>query len=366
MLTAAVPKIATATEVIRDAGAFRALRGRWNELLQASDSDCIFLTWEWLFTWWKHLAEDRSLAIVAVRSGKELIAIAPFCVRPRSLSQGRPLPVLEFLGSGNVGSDYLDVIVRRGWDSEAREALESHLSKKRVWLKLANVKSYTSAAARVLPPQVEIVTNACPFIPLEQESWDSYLASLSAQHRYNFHRKWKRLTRDFTVTFEQTCTEEECREAIDILIEQHNARWTERSDAFHTLGLVAFHGEWTQLAFKRGWLRLYTLRVNGKPAAHLYGMFHSGRFYFYQSSLDAAYMQWSPGLIAMGLAIKSAIEEGAEEFDLLHGTESYKSHWSRASRELVRLESFPPGAIGTLCRISINLARRIKAKRQIA
>ena len=66
---------------------------------EASDSDCLFLTWEWLFTWWKHLAGDRQLAILAVRSGGKLVALAPFCLRPASLSRRRPLPVLEFLGN---------------------------------------------------------------------------------------------------------------------------------------------------------------------------------------------------------------------------------------------------------------------------
>jgi CelD/BcsL family acetyltransferase involved in cellulose biosynthesis len=65
----------------------------------------------------------------------------------------------------------------------------------------------------------------------------------------------------------------------------------------------------------------------------------------------------------MGLAIKSAIEEGAEEYDLLHGSEAYKSHWSCDSRELGRLEVYPPWALGRICRSSVELER---AARRIA
>ena len=80
----------------------------------------------------------------------------------------------------------------------------------------------------------------------------TYLAGLSTEHRYNFNRKWRRLERDYKVRFEQIETGEQCREAIDLLIAQHNARWQDRggSDAFHTAGLVAFHREWTQLALQ--------------------------------------------------------------------------------------------------------------------
>jgi len=69
----------------------------------------------------------------------------------------------------------------------------------------------------------------------------------------------------------------------------------------------------------------------------------------------------------MGLAIRSAIEEGAIEYDLLHGDEPYKSHWSRLSREIGGLESYPPGRLSALYRSSIELERASRrfAKRVI-
>jgi CelD/BcsL family acetyltransferase involved in cellulose biosynthesis len=368
-LTGGVGRTPLTVELVTNIAAFEALREEWNELLEASDSDCVFLTWEWLHTWWKNLADDRSLSLFIVRRGEELAAIAPFCVRPRSWAQGRPLPILEFLGSGFVGSDYLDIIVRQGCDAEAREALIAYLDKTCLPLKWSNVKS-GSAAAGVLVglsgegwSATETHTNVCPFIPLAGATWESYLASLSADHRYNFNRKWRRLNRDHAVSFDQVRTTEQCREAIDLLIAQHNARWSARggSDAFHTAGLVAFHREWTEIALARGWLRLYVLRVDDQPAACLYGLLYRGTFYFYQSSFDAAYEQSSVGLLSMGLAIKSAIEEGVGEYDLLHGSETYKSHWSRDSRDLVRLEAFPPSALGKVCRLTVDLARGSRA-----
>jgi len=375
MLTAAASEVATVpspitVEQVGEAAAFSDLRQEWADLLEASESDCIFLTWEWLHTWWKHLAGERRLAILATRRGRKLVGLAPFCLQPRSLSRARPFSVLEFLGSGFAGSDYLDVIVRKGSDAEARQALTSWLSARRLPLKLTNVKQGGSAAAGILTglqkkgwSTAETRTNICPFIPLAGATWSSYLASLSAEHRYTFNRKWRCLERDYDVRFEQAHTPEQCREAIDLLIAQHNSRWRARggSDAFHTPDLVAFHREWTQVALRRGWLRLYVLRLNEKPAACLYGLLYRGTFYFYQSSFDAGYLRASAGLVAMGLAIRSAIGEDAVEYDLLHGGETYKSHWSRHSRDLARLESFPPGGVGALCRLSVELGRTSRA-----
>jgi CelD/BcsL family acetyltransferase involved in cellulose biosynthesis len=367
-MLAALPRVVSerlTVDQITDVEAFEALREEWDELLAASDSSCVFLTWEWLYTWWKHLRENRKLCILAVRRGSELVALAPLAQRPRRLTC--PFSVLEFLGSGFVGSDYLDFIVRKGAEDQASQALISHLAKERVPLKLTNLNRGQNIAADVLAglpgwTTTEARTNICPFISLDGATWASYLTSLSAAHRYNFNRKWRSLNRDYDVRFQQVRTEAECRAAIDGLIGQHNTRWRARggSTAFHTTELVAFHREWGAIALERGWLRFYVLRLNEQPAACLYGFRFGGTFYFYQSSFDAAFTQSSVGLITMGLAIQCAIGEGAAEFDLLHGSEAYKSHWSRESRDLGRLESFPPGGAGSLYRLSLELGRFVR------
>src|SRR5437879_10542391 len=73
-------------EQIEDSGGFEKLREEWTDLLHGSASNCLFLTWEWLYTWWKHLSAGRRLFIITVRCGQELIAIAPLTLRPPRLT----------------------------------------------------------------------------------------------------------------------------------------------------------------------------------------------------------------------------------------------------------------------------------------
>src|SRR6266550_2101649 len=87
-------------EIIDDAAAFARLRPEWNALLASSRSDCVFLTWEWLHTWWKELSDGRHLFIVTVRRDSRLVALAPLSVSRLWPSVRR----LEFLGIGSVGS----------------------------------------------------------------------------------------------------------------------------------------------------------------------------------------------------------------------------------------------------------------------
>jgi CelD/BcsL family acetyltransferase involved in cellulose biosynthesis len=382
MLTSAVQiaaeRTVVAVESIRDLPAFLALKDEWDELQQRSDAHSLFLSWEWLYTWWKSLADNRALSILTARCHGELIGVAPLCRRPASLHRRDLFPVVEFLGSGEAGCDYLDVLVRRGWEPEALDAFASNLRQARPVLRWSNVAWNDSRAARLaelLGKEKWIVeeaaTNRCPYIPLLGKSWEDYLGSLGSEHRYNFHRKLRRLNREYLMTFEQATTESECRESIDLTMELHRKRWRGRGDseAFHTPASAAFHRSFAQIALKRGWLRLYILRLSGRPAACLYGFLHHRKFYFYQSGMDPAFEKYSVGMIGMGLAIQRAIEEGAAEYDLLHGEEAYKFHWASESREIGRFELYPPGMKGRLAqsaveldRASRRLARRVLSK----
>jgi CelD/BcsL family acetyltransferase involved in cellulose biosynthesis len=340
-------------ELVDDVAGFERLSGEWTALLEASAADCLFLTWEWAYTWWKHLAGSRRLSILSVRSGGELIAIAPFTWCAPRVASLLPLPSLEFLGTGTVGSDYLDIIVRDGRERDALDELRAYLASQRVVLELAQVKKQRSSAAKLadeLKPngwsQCKMTSGVCPFINLTGHSWGSYLGSLGSEHRYNFNRRLKNARKNFNLSFKQAHSPEECRDALGRLIILHNMRWQGYggSDAFCTPALLQFHDELSRVALDRRWLRLFVLWLDAEPVAAIYGFLYRHVFYFYQSGYNPSYRKHSVGLIAMGLAIESAIEDGAQEYDLLHGDESYKFHWAKEVRELERLELYPSDA----------------------
>src|SRR5258705_472886 len=116
-------------EIVDDTARLIGMREAWTDLLAHSDSDCVFLTWEWLSTWWRHLAGDKRLFVPIVRHRGEVVAIAPMVVRPPGISSVLPFPAIEFMGTGSIGSDYLDVLIRRGQEARAMEAIAACLAK---------------------------------------------------------------------------------------------------------------------------------------------------------------------------------------------------------------------------------------------
>ena len=356
-------------EVITDMAGFMLLKPEWNDLLQSSDADCLFLTWEWLHTWWKYLAVGRKLQLLTVRRGSELLAIAPFAVRPRQPERLLPFQALEFLGTGAVGSDYLDLIIRRGAEEEALQSITGYLVEQGSVLELRQVRA-GSRLATLLAWQLQksgwtanqTITDVCPYLDIAGRSWESYLAGVGSSHRQNVRRRLRRIAALFQVDFQQVRTEAQRRECLPLFAELHRMRWAERcgSDALDGDGIMKFHDEFTTIALQRGWLRLFILRLDGKPAASIYGFKYGKVFYFYQSGFDLAYRDHSVGLVTMGLAIQRAIEEGAAEYDMLHGDEEYKFLWARGGRDLVRLDCYPPNLEGVLCRQTVGLRQGLK------
>lgn len=362
---------ALTTQVVRDHWGFTLLRPHWNELLRASAADNPFLTWEWLHTWWTHLGDPAALHVIVVRAGDEPVAIAPLrLVRGHVACFSR----LELLGTGHAGSDYLDFIVRRGFEEQAAAAIARHLKAAGLALRLDHVRPDSMAAmvARELSAAGWTATDTpdgtCPVIPLEGHTWDSYLATLGASHRANVRRRMRAIEQAFDVRFDRVETDAERRELLRLLTEFTSQRWKGQggSTAFLSAPMCAFQDEATRRLLGRGSLRMYVLRLDGVAAAVMYGVLYGGRFYFYQHGFDDRFKEHSVGLVLMALTVRAAIEEGAREFDMLWGVEPYKFLWARDSRALHRLELFPVHLGGVIHRRAIiakrsarTLARRV-------
>ena len=339
------------------------LAPQWNELLHASEADCPFLTHEWLETWWKHFGGSRKLQLLAVRDNDELIALAPLFLAPGPAGM---FSRLELLGTGHAGSDYLDLIVRRGREREGLHALADAMKASKRALRLTHLPS-ASVASRLADSLAEdgwtlriAQGGVCPVVHLAGHSWDSYLGSLGASHRANFRRRYKALTQRFDLRFDVVTDEAARHEALTALMDFHSQRFGKSSTAFVTPALREFHHEATARALADGWLRMYVLRLAGTPAAMMYGFFYNNRFYFYQHGFDPQYEPFSVGLVLMGLTLRAAIEEGAVEFDMLWGTEKYKALWAGDQRLLAQLQLFPPHLGGLLQRRTVEAERSMR------
>lgn len=348
---------------------FCTLHEEWNELLANSPCDSLFLTWEWQYFWWLHLAGDRKLSILTVRSDGRLMAIAPMSVKPPDLKRMLPFRVLELLGTGSVGSDYLSIIVRDGEENSVMPTISAALFRKNRVLELSNIDrgsrvvTLAALAMNALGCRTARQTQSfSPYIDLTGFTWDSYMTRNDSAHKTRFDKKLRRLKKSFCVRFEQTSAESTRPRDLQIMIDLHMQRWDSKggSNAFNSESLCNFHHAFTDLALQKDWLRLFIMWLDDKPAAAVYGFYYKDTFYYYQAGFDPDYGQYSVGYLAIGLTVELALQEGAKEYDMLRGNEEYKYAWATDERELVRLTIFPPTTKGRLCEQYLDLRERAK------
>jgi len=357
------------TQIVSDAASFSELRSEWRDLLEACPSDCIFLSWEWLYTWWLHLPGERKIHIITVRQGGLLIGLAPLALRPAVMRRLMPWRVLEFLASGSVGSDYLGFLIRPGHEETAVREITACLDRSSRMLELVRIEKSSVQMAEI-SRQLQasgwrssgMTTNYCPYSILSGHTWESYLDSLHANHRANVGKMLRRLHKDFDVSLQVAATESERQWAMDVFIRLHLRRWSEKggSTALNRQELIDFHQAFSKISLEQGWLRLYTLSLDGVPVCSLYVFKYGDAHYHYQSAFDPEYRKYSLGTIIVALAIKAAIDDGAVEFDFLHDNETYKYLWARQERELIRLELYPPRSMGSVYQYAAAMKHGIK------
>ena len=102
--------------------------GGWDSLSQGVP----FRRWEWLESWWRNYGHDHGqprrnhelFVLAAVDADRSLLGIAPWYLE-RTASQGR---LVRFLGSGEVCSEYMSLMCRRGSEETFSAAIAEWLT----------------------------------------------------------------------------------------------------------------------------------------------------------------------------------------------------------------------------------------------
>jgi CelD/BcsL family acetyltransferase involved in cellulose biosynthesis len=313
-----------ATHDIVEVSELAELVPEWWELWRRSTTATPFQCPAWLLPWW-HAFAPGELAVVTVRDRGRLVGLAPFYVENGHLGR-RLLPL------GISLSDYLDVLIDRDIAGAVGEALVTHMDEIDKWQACELSELAPGSAALAVPApsgwdeRVDLC-NACPVLTLPDHVEDF--------PRVLPHRKWRNLCtarnrarRRGELAFYQA----DSRTAADIfavLVRLHCSRWERRGEpgVLADPRVLQFHREAIPELLQAGSARLYAVQIGGNVVAAYYGFLHGGRAYAYLTGFDPAYSFESPGALAMAHAMEEAVREGAYEFHLLRGNESYKYGW---------------------------------------
>ena len=360
-------------EVVCDAEGFRSLKPEWECCLEASPHSKIFTTWDWLYRWWTHYAEDHQLRIVVARAGGRVAGILPLYLRETRILSRIRISVAHFVGTGgDTSPDYLGVVADARREPDCSLALAEFAVRRLHWdaLDLSDMSPETpleggllaecsamGCAVRAgLPTQIALVK-----LP---GSFDAYLEALSSVRRQGIRRKRRLVERELGGRFFVWSDAEKLDQAVDELVALHHRRWASRQGphAFSTPQYVGFHRELMRECLRRGWLRLHVLAGNEGTLAMLYCYRFRDEVSFFQSGFDPRYQRLGPGSVLMGYAIEDAIREGNAAFDMLKGDHEYKTAWANATRLTTSLWASRPTLRGRAFRLTKDQLPAMKAR----
>jgi CelD/BcsL family acetyltransferase involved in cellulose biosynthesis len=331
-----------------DPARLAALEGEWRELHDAASANP-FQSFEWLHSWWRAFGGRRPIWTFEARDRANRLAGLLVLAGKPGISGARRFGLL---GNGVTGADGLDVLARPAFAAPVRAAFAQAIAEGASrWdaLDLEDLPcgSPTVAALRAALHDRGAAASVefrfvCPGFAL-RGTFAEHLARTRRRETYGRRVRW--LERQPGYALECVADPAAARAAIDDFLRLHHLRWDGAGGSYGIPRGAAeeFHREVAPLLARRGWLKLWRMRVGGRSIAAVYGIELKGRFHYYQSGMDPAWAPRSPGLALLGKTIEDAYARGLTDYDFLRGTEPHKLDWACDRRELVALRAWAPG-----------------------
>jgi len=326
---------------VNDIEAFQSLKERWNMLLQQCPDNNVFLTWEWLFTWWRHYGQDKKLRIFLIKESDRVIAIAPF-MEWKYRKGIFNIDVIENLCA--IECDYSGIILtERRQESVALllDCLKKITRDSHVVVRMSHIpeNSLFLAGLREQYPAfssslllIEQPVSSCPYIDLPA-NWEEYFHALSRNDRGNLRRSMRSLQKEHAVEVKKYAGGDDLREQLQVLFELHQKRWQERNviSKFARPEARDFYLDVSRVFHQNNWLDLTFLNAGGKPVSAFWGFNYNDTFWNMTQTFDPDYSKYGVGQLHIMKLIEDAIKNGQRKFDFLKGDEAYKSRWTSSA-----------------------------------
>ena len=306
----------TSVASLRPLGGFDETREEWQRL--AADSDNVFATWEWNALWWRRLGQGELALTGACDPAGELRAILPLYVRDGT---GR------FVGHGE--SDQLGPVCAPPSRQAAARALVEALHAGELPCARLLLEDVPQAERWDRLPGARRLDGDPSPVLRAPDGWEEFLASRTRHFRAAARAHERRLARRHELRFRLCQAPEQVAPDMETLFRLHRTRWGTASGALR--GVRAdLHRDFAAVALDRGWLRLWTLALDGEPAASQYGLRFGSAESVYQTGRDPARASEGVGFVLLVHAIRCALDDGADEYRFLRGDEAYKRRFANA------------------------------------
>jgi CelD/BcsL family acetyltransferase involved in cellulose biosynthesis len=343
------------TRLIRSLDELESLGAAWTALLKRSSCDNIFLTHEWMSSWARAYLTEGQLFTLVVCEEDQPVALAPLWIQTHKVGPFVSHRELKFLGTGDVCSDYLDIIAQTRNRETCVNALWNELvgTHGHEWdvfeyahvrhdsRVLTEIHRLSQTDDRLLKMELGEL-DVCPFCALPAQA-DELQASWSASRRYTVGYSHKHLSKLGELRFHHCSDAGEIETELTRLRELNTRVWTARGEAgsFASTAFQAFHSQFAKRALQEERLFLCSLWAGDQHLGTFYGFLYAGVMYYYiMSVVPSDQKRVNTGDVLLSHCMQHAVTCGCREFDFLRGGEAYKYRWTDEEHRLISMRIY--------------------------
>lgn len=326
-------------ETITTLADWRALAPEWDRVLRETPGGRPLQSFDFLSTWWEHLAGDRRLFIVAFFDGARLAGAAPLQIAKRSIL-GQTRRVVQFIG---MTEDILlpTLLFPESAAPAMRRMLVEHLAAHsddwdRIELDELAVGDPAVEALEALARGSGLLYRSypfhdCPYLDLSAESHSSFWAKRSRKLMKNVRAGLRKLERFGTVAVETYESPRDIRRGLDAFERVEAGSWKRKarigpsSDSRYG----PFYAALLETFVHRHAARVLVLRLDEQPIAATFAIALDGVYCSLQIAHDERYAQYSPGTLLEYFELEGLLASGAyHRYEFLGGALSNKLRWT--------------------------------------
>ena len=330
-------------ELITDIHEFAALKDEWDELFEKNPDNSIFLSHDWLYSWWETYGAGHSLYILVCRDVADNRVAGLFPAYQKNT--WKLFRSLKFLGSEYVASDSLDIMTLPHVMPAVYEVIFRYISDNATAWDIVEFTGLVEDSPLLhflctnAPINLDLyqpdTDKACPCLELTS-GWDQFLQTKSSNSKSKILYRRKSLEKRFHVQLTEVLTESQLEVAFKDIVRLQQGRGTFQnitsmfsSREFRHFIMVAckrmFHKERLQLVF---------LELNGRKVAYCLNLKQSNRVFCYQIGSDKVWDNFRIKYVLLSHVIEKAIGDHYKTYEFSRGDEKYKSEWAKSSRRL--------------------------------
>ncbi|MEX0666247.1 MAG: GNAT family N-acetyltransferase [Acidimicrobiia bacterium] len=356
--------------VVSDVVEFDRLRAPWNAAADASVDANVFLTWEWLRTWWEHFGAAAQLHVVTLWERDELVAAAPLM---RSRVGVGPVAGTLFQSVSHDAGDYGGVVLVRR-EEEAVALLLAHFedvaTSRRSPVLLSRLVADSRFVEHLRRRLASVPTLACTEVPL-----DGACPFIDFTAGFEFEKLTKkrdipRLLRRLEERHRDLCFEHHTGARLDAgfeaFLDVHRRRWAGKTERLRGMLADAASERFLLDAIRNldciGRVRLLSLNAGQRPIAVELDLEYRARLYNLKVAFDPEFAEYGPGWLLRKRAIEDALQRDVTEYDFMRGGQEYKRRWANGERTLVAATLTRAGPAGRRDRQRLRVVRSLQRR----